>query len=703
MKLINIAFYLLVVGIFLGIKTSETSHSEDIHKDKKNPVLRCIKSCIKKCPKHIMRTGFGFECANVCMEDCVQQISKKTSDMGGLGDSMADVNKLPKNYCMNGFDMSNRSYRDKLLEFAKGPCSPIILVPGITATRLVIEIDCEVLQKEEPKTFSLCGWEACTKKSHQFWIKVPDPEYLLWVPELTSPISILSFGLQSNLCFAKLVIPKFDLTKSVADMFVQKKGMKIKIFGFSPQTKSSNFCGRNAIEKLLPMSIQTNESKNFMMLLIAIERLGYVSGLTYQALPYNFFYTYRMNEFIMSFRSNVDRLFNLTGKKIVVVGHSMGNQNILFNLKHFSPDEKEEKFQVWIVVAPPFFGSPKSQRSLIAGNSDYITLGGYFGFKFEAFKNVVSHQMSIYEICAIDPFTLYKGEPWLERIKKRIKYETSDNEISHRESGFTFLPPKTAQCHEGNKSSLSKQCLFNLYDTSEEVMIKIDKKEYKISDTGNLVEDCKMTEKSAELYQKLYFPDITKMNPEIPVILVFGNSVQTGKTFIFDENYKTDVEKGNYPKEIDIKYTWGDGTVPTWSSMLMGLKWAHEFENKDKDGGNVNAKPVILVEYCSIGFTTKQIYNHQPFDEPFKFTENGFKGINCDCNGVDNKNNLNDCPHPTMIGDSNIIKLVFEVVNSNTFSSNQQLSYIIKLDEAKFEAEINACEHIKGSIFEYIG
>ncbi len=51
--------------------------------------------------------------------------------------------QLPTNYCTN--QTKFKSKKDLLLEFAKGPCNPVLIIPGIMSTNLMVEIDCKVL------------------------------------------------------------------------------------------------------------------------------------------------------------------------------------------------------------------------------------------------------------------------------------------------------------------------------------------------------------------------------------------------------------------------------------------------------------------------------------------------------------------------------------------------------------------------------
>lgn len=49
------------------------------------------------------------------------------------------------------------------MEFLKGPCAPIVVVPGIQGTSLQVSIDdCEKFKAAHPQMFKGCGWSTCT-------------------------------------------------------------------------------------------------------------------------------------------------------------------------------------------------------------------------------------------------------------------------------------------------------------------------------------------------------------------------------------------------------------------------------------------------------------------------------------------------------------------------------------------------------------
>ena len=75
--------------------------------------------------------------------------------------NMANLQKKHDNYCVGRKDPTEMTDKEYLKAFAKGPCSPTILLPGLIASKLIITIDCKVLKATNPAIFTECGWEAC--------------------------------------------------------------------------------------------------------------------------------------------------------------------------------------------------------------------------------------------------------------------------------------------------------------------------------------------------------------------------------------------------------------------------------------------------------------------------------------------------------------------------------------------------------------
>ena len=102
--------------------------------------------------------------------------------------------------------------------------------------------------------------------------------------------------------------------------------------------------------------------------------------------------------------------------------------------------------------------------------------------------------------------------------------------------------------------------------------------------------------------------------------------------------------KSNVLEEGKIFSSGGDGTVSTWSSALVGLKWIY-----DKKTNNLNQK-IRLVEYCS------KLSNDFPYNE-----SSNFIALGCDCLKDGKYSKLEECGHQEMLFDPNLLSYLKQV------------------------------------------
>ena len=115
-----------------------------------------------------------------------------------------------------------------------------------------MRINCKILSKKNPQIFSSCGWTDCEKKSYEFWKSVPKEEYILWLGDVGSPMSVFSFFESSSKCFGELIQLKIDLKKPNLESISDPEGIEVKIYGSTEATKDKGKCGREVIRNLLP-------------------------------------------------------------------------------------------------------------------------------------------------------------------------------------------------------------------------------------------------------------------------------------------------------------------------------------------------------------------------------------------------------------------------------------------------------------------
>ena len=67
-------------------------------------------------------------------------------------------------------------------------------------------------------------------------------------------------------------------------------------------------------------------------------------------MPYNFYLSYTNNEFRLNFDTVLKWLYNLTGKRVTLVAHSMGNLNVLYNVGKMSKEDKDKYISNYIAL-----------------------------------------------------------------------------------------------------------------------------------------------------------------------------------------------------------------------------------------------------------------------------------------------------------------------------------------------------------------
>lgn len=604
--------------------------------------------------------------------------------------------------CTAGKNPQNLSKKEYLLEFAKGPCSPALFSPALSGTKLVVEItNCQNFKNNYKEIFNNCGFTDCHKEIYEFWKKVPESEYIIWVPKLFSPVSIYTFSKASSMCFAQLIKKRVDFSKPIKTSLIETDAFIIRVFGNTPQTKDLMECGDNVSANLFPYKYQPKPALCLYPLIQEMRKMGFVTGLTMQVVPYDWTKSYRNNEFNSRFKDNLERLHNLTNKKVVLIGHSYGNNNIYYQLTKLSTDIKNKLIKNWISLGFGTLGSIEVQSTMVAGTDYFVYLNQEFGLKIEASIEFANGHLALFENLAIDPYHQFEGQDWFKAFEKRVQYE-SFSTISFEDSGFNFLPGKTEKCNPV-KFNIKQDCLLGIKNTKDQTIIKILEKSYSAFETEKLFEEWHSTEDLLKFYKHAVDEKYYQFeNPGVPMIAIILRNEPTPNGVYYHEDVRENVKKGrfsNYTKTL----TSGDGTMTSNSLYTAFLKWAFEYDNKNP---LIEAKPIKFIDFCSIYKPRTSPYDVISESQEKVITKNEFFGIACDCM---NKPTPNECNHAMMISDSNVINIIIETLLANEngytkkfedFVEGLSDQYLIDITEKCVQLDIPKLERsIKAEIF----
>ncbi|EAS04696.2 lecithin-cholesterol acyltransferase (macronuclear) [Tetrahymena thermophila SB210] len=596
-----------------------------------------------------------------------------------LEDGFKQLLKKYDSLCINGKDKSKLDTKEQYEEFLRGPCAPIIFVPGILGTSLQLKIDCETLQSKNPEIFSNCGWGTCS--SYNLLQKKPASEYKLWIGDVFSKASFLQISEKSK-CFGDLIGLVYNKERNILEA---KEGLEVTWYGNTEQTKNDSKCGANSVRDFTKNPILKKMScaiRGFGNLIDLLEVMGYQSGLTFQALPYDFRQDVSQSDTQTLIPKVIDHIYEMTGKKSIILGHSLGNLHILNSLSNIPQETKDSKIKQFIAAGPPFIGSPKAFISMLGGDPDYLKkiLGKSFGMNYYSQMQLSSGCSSTFDILIKDSFERFKNEEWMIDVIKRIDYE--ENGIIENSVPFNFLPEPNEDCvNNVFDTRIGGKCKSGLINLQKEPILSINNEQFKANkeDINKIIENYSIydAEQQKNLFKKasesrgLY--DL--INPNVPVSIIYGNVLETEWNFNYKKHTREVFEKTNnfyFPE--DIKTGLGDGTVPTFSAILPGFKWFHEYQ-KSKE----NSKPIKLVEICSNIKKNNPFYDSTSISGEQEQNKSEYRGIDCECSkGGD----IGNCYHSCFINDQFFLDFIVQSLITNQQSNINSSQYTSdELDE----------------------
>lgn len=610
----------------------------------------------------------------------------------------------------------------------------------------MVNINCKKLAQEDNgrrliETRLFCDDSICADTNNE------DEEHVLFPTVFNSPFSlIIGEKNKYSTCLAyfekffnqKDECPKMDNDERIC---IHSDAVKISYSGGTKGTVNKSKCGlaamRNIIRSGLPeiadKVINQKGSKVFGVMMKEFISMGYKEGFSLAGVPLDYRRFVATNRFaIEAFKYQINKLYENTGKPVIIIAHSHGT---ISTLNYLVQADKTmlPKIKKFVAMAPPFAGSTKLLDVFLNGNHDFdgsiSLLGKEFGVKYDKLGQSMIHNampvcvelrpLASFDIILKDPKYSLFGKAIQERIQMEDDMDRHNGNIFSalfkdipslderecinppsnkykEEMGPLYNNPCTCNFHnflncptismasdssirfaskpleecgkidpsflynvECNSSKMT--CLDSIYtqapypyEVSDKLNNLIKRFNNKHSMTLSKTIDYSFFESKDKFRQKFpllldYHSRISKTKilpiPPVDTLLLFSKFEPTGSAFIYNPN-KLDFEIK------DSLYKGGDGTVPSWSSYLTGLKWLY-----DKKIDNL-PQEITLVEYCS------QLHN----SPKYKYDPNSKKsyyGIECDCikKGYDIKKlKKSNCEHATLLNDKTLIEHIKQAI-----------------------------------------
>ena len=346
---------------------------------------------VSKAPNFFRSSKISLEISDIIEEHSTKEkLSEETSNECLVSESEA-YQILKEKYNLNPDYITI----DRNIRFILGKCNPIIYAPGLYASRMLATINCPVLKQDFlnfVKMRLFCGDTICKDETNE------NEEYVIFPAILDSPfqISVLKNYNKYTACQGFFYTFYNSKDECPNNNCRYSDGIRISYYGGTKKTKEESQCGINSLEniiyagKMIPPFI-TNRlaNANFYVLIQNFRKMGYKDGFSAAGISFDYRrYIHSNKQFEDSLIYEINRLYRNTGKKVVIITHSLGGLLVLGNLYRMRSDIRN-KVKSFVPIVPPFAGSSHLLEAYLYGLTDLnteIKIGDFFDFKVELTK-----------------------------------------------------------------------------------------------------------------------------------------------------------------------------------------------------------------------------------------------------------------------------------------------------------------------------
>lgn len=334
--------------------------------------------------------------------------------------------------CLRKVDIpEHQEANRKSIEFIAGPCQPVVLVPGIMGTKIQVKVtDCDLLKANHKEIYDSCFKNSCKKQTFTLWM---NQQYLQ----------------KGNDCFSQILSLNLKMTTASGQEFKRNmiKGIIVTYYGDpidDEGKKKDETCGLSSIKDIFTTdailnikeniaSFKKETARGFKDLIAKLESLGYEAGINLFGLAYNWTEFIDSNENSRVFKETVNLAYELTGKPVLVIAHSMGG---LLSLNEISQMTDKTKIARLVTIGTPYIGAAKSLKYSIFGTDEFNSR--FLGFKgkvtehiyffnvylsIENQRRLATSTLGNFQLMQTPFYQNNEKSPWYSLMMQRVKIE----------------------------------------------------------------------------------------------------------------------------------------------------------------------------------------------------------------------------------------------------------------------------------------
>ena len=387
---------------------------------------------------------------------------------------------------------------DQNIRFILGKCNPVLYIPGLYASRMVATINCKLLKNEFKNFIQMrlfCGDTVCKGDSDEI------EEHAIFPTILDSPFQIRLQDKYNKYSACLAYFYSFYNTKNECpnNNCRYSDGIRISFNGGTKESKEKSQCGINSLEnvldagKIVPSFILNKLIEaNYYVMVQNYRKMGYKDGFSAAGVSFDYRRYIHSNKFFENAMIyQINRLYKNTGKKVVIITHSLGGLLVLGNLVRMRQDLRN-KIKSFVPMVPPFAGASHLLEAYLYGLNDFdheVKIGDFIDIKVTVSKFSQSLYFSYSPVIA-------ELRPQFYLINELMKPEFNKLKLALDE-----LIQVEKLCWDKNcPSDVVKNMTKNYYDIFGDDFPSLDDK------------DCQLTEEEIDLIKKNKNKDINSDN-----------------------------------------------------------------------------------------------------------------------------------------------------------------------------------------------
>lgn len=151
------------------------------------------------------------------------------------------------------------------------------------------------------------------------------------------------------------------------------------------------------------------DHKGYLNIGNLLKNMGYISGLLFQAIPYDYRRDIKSSSAPSLITKSVENLHKITGKKVLLIAHSLGSLYTMHTM-NMSPQEWKDKYVSSIITfGAPYLGTSKAIRSNLGGDPGYLShyLGVDVGMNYYCQNKAINTGSSGMDLYPRDTFNIF--------------------------------------------------------------------------------------------------------------------------------------------------------------------------------------------------------------------------------------------------------------------------------------------------------